>query len=128
VLDLRQPARTGNLAQTAAMLKGIPSRKEFEEMALCGRVHEWSECISEPRHRCTRGDPTLRHSGAFALAFCLHHSIRGLGSLCMGAFGAGVIGGGGSGESGSSGATAWETMPVTFPPGRGRLCTNPWLP
>jgi hypothetical protein len=28
------------------MSKGVPSRKEFEEMALRGRLHEWSERIS----------------------------------------------------------------------------------
>src|SRR5262249_2944106 len=71
------------------------------------RGDQGEECDRcEPPHRCTRGDPILRHSGAFALISCLHHSIRGLGSLCMGAICAGVVGGGGSGESGSSGATA----------------------
>jgi len=28
------------------MSKGVPSRKEFEEMALRGRLHEWLERIS----------------------------------------------------------------------------------
>jgi hypothetical protein len=32
--------------QSAAMSKGVPSRKEFEEMAQRGRLHEWLERIS----------------------------------------------------------------------------------
>src|SRR5262249_22936314 len=71
------------------------------------RRDQGEECDGwEPRHRCTRGDPTLRHSGAFAFASCLHHSISGFGSRGMGAVGAGVIAGGVSVASGSSGVTA----------------------
>ena len=52
-------------------------------------------------HRCTLGDPTLRHSGAFAFASSLHHPMSGFGSLSRGILGAasGAVGVGSGAEA-----------------------------
>ena len=42
-------------------------------------------------HRCTRGDPTFRHSGVLLFAACAHNSIRGSGWISTGVGGDEVI-------------------------------------
>ena len=59
--------------------------------------------VIDLRHRCTRDDPTFRHSGVLLFAACGHHSSSGCGVISTG-LGAGA--GAGSAAGGSSGSTS----------------------
>ena len=69
------------------------------------RVYACRVHLESKDYRCTRGDPTLRHSGVLLFAACAHHSVRGFGLISTG-IGGGPCGAVSASGNGSSGSTA----------------------